>query len=99
VKFIDAERAAEVFEHLATMSGHVESRGEVVEHVVDEPGGEIEEELTLERLEDPFDAHAVIENAFQHEIPDLVSYLALERTLSGVLRKVVEQSHRVAYSP
>jgi hypothetical protein len=48
VEFIDAEGAAEVGEHLATMGGHVELRGEVVEHVVDEAGREIEEELTFE---------------------------------------------------
>ena len=69
VEFVDAEGAAEVLEHLAAMSGHVESRGEVVEHVVDEPRGEIEEELPLERLEDPFDAHAVFEDALQHQDP------------------------------
>jgi len=58
-----------------------------VEHVVDEPGGEIEEELTLERLEDPFDAHAVIENAFQHEIPDLVVVLGLGEDALGCVAK------------
>ena len=87
VEFIDAERAAEVLEHLAAMSGHVESRGEVVEHVVDEPGGEIEEELTLERLENPFDAHAVVENALEHQIADLVVVLGLGEDTLGCVAK------------
>ena len=83
VEFVDAEGAAEVLEHLAAMSGHVESRGEVVEHVVDEPRGEIEEELALERQEDPFDAHAVFEDALQHQIPDLVVVLGLGEDILG----------------
>jgi hypothetical protein len=32
------------------MLGHVKTFGVVVEHVVDEPRGEVEEELTAERL-------------------------------------------------
>jgi site-specific DNA recombinase len=37
VQFIDAERAAEVIQHLAAVRGHVEGSGVVAEHVVDEP--------------------------------------------------------------
>ena len=73
--------------HLAAMSRHVESRGEVVEHVVDEPRGEIEEKLPLERLEDPFDAHAVFEDALQHQVPDLVVVLGLGEDALGCVAK------------
>ena len=52
--------------------GHVEPPGVVVEHVVDEPGGELEEELAAERLQGPLDAHAVPEDAVEHEVADLV---------------------------
>lgn len=83
MEFVDAEGAAEVLEHLAAMRRHVESRGEVVEHVVDEPRGEIEQELPLERLEDPFDAHAVFDDALQHQIPDLVVVLGLGEDALG----------------
>jgi len=76
-----------LLEHLAAMSRHVESRGEVVEHVVDEPRGEIEEELPLERLEDPFDAHAVFEDALQHQVPDLVVVLGLGEDALGCVAK------------
>ena len=65
------------------MSGHVESRGKVVERVVDEPRGEIEEELALQRLDNPFDAHAVFEDALQHQIPDFVVVLGLGEDTLG----------------
>ena len=83
VEFVHTEGAAEVFEHLAAMSRHVESGGEVVEHVVDEPRREIEEELPLERQQDPFDAHAVFEDALQDQIPDLVVVLGLGEDILG----------------
>jgi len=66
VQFVHAERAAEAFQHLAAVCGHVELGGAVAEHVVDEPRGEIEEELPLERLKGPLDAHAVFEETLQH---------------------------------
>ena len=44
----------------------------VVEHVVDEPRGEVEEELAAERLQGPLDAHAVLEDAVEHQVADLV---------------------------
>src|SRR5512142_1431363 len=54
------------------MRRHVESRGVVAEHVVDEPRRQVEEELAAERLQGPFDAHAIFEDAVQHPISDLV---------------------------
>jgi hypothetical protein len=87
VEFVDAEGAAEVREHLAAMRRHVESRGEVVEHVVDEPRGEIEKELPLERLKDSFNAHAVFDDALQHQIPDLVVVLGLGEDALGCVAK------------
>ena len=85
VQFVDAEGAAEVLQDLAAMRGHVELRGEVVEHVVDEPRGEVEEELAAERLEGPLDAHAVLEDAIEHQVADLVVVQGLgEDALGGV---------------
>jgi hypothetical protein len=72
VQFVDAKRAAEEFQDLAPVRGHVELPGVVVEHVVDEPRGEFEEELAAERLQGPLDAHAVLEDAIEHEVTDLV---------------------------
>ena len=72
VQFVDAKRAAEEFQDLAAVLGHVELPGVVVEHVVDEPRGEVEEELAAERLQGPLDAHAVLEDAVEHEVADLV---------------------------
>ena len=72
MQFIDAKRAAEEAQDLAPVLGHVESPGVVVEHVVDEPRGEVEEELTAQRLQGPLDAHPVLEDAVEHEVADLV---------------------------
>ena len=44
MQFVDAERAAEVLQDLAAMLGHVELADAIAEHVVDEPGGEVEED-------------------------------------------------------
>ena len=85
VQFVDAERAAEVLQDLAAMRGHVELRGVVAEHVVDEPRGEVEEELAAERLQGPLDAHAVLEDAVEHQVADLVVVEGLgEDALGGV---------------
>ena len=61
--------------------------------------GQVEEELAPERPEGPFDAHAVLEEAIEDEVADLVVIGGPGRTSSGVLRKVAEHSHRAAYSP
>jgi hypothetical protein len=42
-----------------------------MEHVVDEAGGEVEEELTPQRFQSPFDAHPIVEDAVEHEVADL----------------------------
>ena len=85
VQFVDAERAAEVLQDLAAMAGQVEPRGEVVEHVVDEPRGEVQQELAAERLQGPFDAHAVLEDAVEDQGSDLVVVLGLgQDALGGV---------------
>jgi hypothetical protein len=54
------------------MLGHVELSGVVVEHVLDEPGGEVQKILAAERLQCPLDAHPVLENAAEHQVADLV---------------------------
>src|SRR5512142_997300 len=72
VQFVDAERAAEVLQDRAAVRGHVKPPGMVVEHVVDEPRGKVQEELAAERVQGPFDAHAVLEHAVEHQVADLV---------------------------
>jgi hypothetical protein len=61
VQLVDAERAAEALQDHATVRRHVELGGPGAEHVVDEPGGEVEEELAADRRQRPLDAHAVLE--------------------------------------
>ena len=39
VEFVDAERAAEMFQDLATVLGHVELPDVIVKHVIDKPRG------------------------------------------------------------
>ncbi len=85
VQFVDAERAAEVLQDLTAMRGHVEMGGVVAEHVVDDPRGEVEEELTAERLQGPFDVHAVLEDTLEHQVANLVVVVCLgEDALGGV---------------
>src|SRR5574341_585288 len=59
------------------MRGHVQLRGAVAEHIVDEPRGEIEPELASERFQGPFNAHAVPKDAVKHQGADLVVVLGL----------------------
>ena len=77
VEFVHAERPAEVLQDHAAMRGHVELLGMVAEHVVDEPRGQVEEELALERSQGPFDAHAVLEDPLQDQVADAVVVLGL----------------------
>ena len=72
VQLVDAEGAAEVLQDHAAMLGQVELRGPVAEHVVDEPRGQVQEELAAERLQGPFDVHAVLDDPFQDQVADLV---------------------------
>ena len=72
VQLIDAEGAAEVLQDHAAMLSQVELRGPVAEQVVDEAGGEVEEELAAQRLQGPFDAHAVLDDPCQDQVADLV---------------------------
>ncbi len=48
VQLVDTECTAELLQDLATELAHVKLLGVVVEHVVDEPRGEVEEELAAE---------------------------------------------------
>ena len=58
--------------------------GPVAEHVVDEPRGEVQEELAADRRQGPLDAHAVLEQAVEHQVADLVVVLGLgEHALRG----------------
>ena len=72
MQLIDAEGAAEVLQDHAAMRGQIELLDPVAEHVVDEPRGELEQKLPLQRRQGPFDVHAVLNDAFQHQIADLV---------------------------
>jgi hypothetical protein len=61
VQLVDAECAAEPPQDGAAMRGHVQFRGAVAEHVVDEPRGQVQEGLAADRRPRPLDAHAVLE--------------------------------------
>jgi site-specific DNA recombinase len=77
MQLVDAEGAAEVLEDLVAMLGHVELGGLVLEHVVDEPRGEVQEEFTADRSQGAFDVHAVSEDAIEDQVADLVVVLGL----------------------
>ncbi len=72
VQLIDAEGAAELLQDPVAMLGHVELRRPVVERVVDEARGQLEEELAAQGLQGPFDAHAVLDDPCQDQLADLV---------------------------
>ncbi len=72
VQLIDAEGAAEVLQGPAAIVGHIELRGMVAEAVVDEAVGQLQEEVTPQRDEGGLDAHAVVEDAVEHSLSDLV---------------------------
>ena len=68
------------------MLGHVELLGPAAKDVVDESRGQIEEEFAADRGEGTLDAHAVVEEAFQDEVPDPVIVLGLgKHTVRGVV--------------
>jgi hypothetical protein len=54
------------------MPGHVELPCVVVEHVVDEARREFKKVLAAERLQDLLDAHAILDDALEHQLADLV---------------------------
>jgi hypothetical protein len=72
VQFIHAESPAEVLQDHAAMVGQIELLDSVAQHVVDEPRGEVQEELAAQRLQGLFDVHAVLEDPPQDQIADLV---------------------------
>src|SRR6516165_1714439 len=72
MQLVDAERAAEVRQDLAAMLGHLELSRVVTEHVVDKPRGQFEEILARERLQGLLDAHAVLDEAPEDQVADLV---------------------------
>jgi hypothetical protein len=77
VQLVDAQRAAETVQDLAAVRGHVELAGAVAEHVVDEPGGEVQEELAADRLQRAFDVHTIAEDPLEDQVADLVVVLGL----------------------
>ncbi len=54
------------------MLGEIELSHPVAKLVVDEPRGEFQQELAAQRLQSLFDVHAVLDDAIQHQIADLV---------------------------
>ncbi len=72
VQFVDAQCAAEVLQDHTAMRRHVERFGVAVEHVVDEPRGQVEEVFAAKRLQHLFDVHGVLEDAIEHQIANLV---------------------------
>ena len=72
VQLVDAERPAEVVQDPAAVIRQVEPPDLPVEAVVDEPIREIQKEVPPPRGDDPLDAHAVLEDAVEHGLTDLV---------------------------
>ena len=72
VQFVDAERAAEAVQDPAAMVGEIKLPDLLVEAVVDEAVGEIQEKVPLHGPEDLLDAHPILEDAVEHGFTDLV---------------------------
>jgi hypothetical protein len=72
VDLIDAETVAELPQDHAAQLGHVELSRPVAEHVIDEAGGELQQEFPAQRPEGPLDAHAVLDDPTEDQIADRV---------------------------
>lgn len=72
VQLVDAERPAEVVQDPAAMIRQIELPDLPVEAIVDEHVPEIQKEVPPHRGDDPLDAHAVLEDAVEHGLTDLV---------------------------
>jgi hypothetical protein len=85
VQFIHTKGAAEVLQNLAAVLGQIELAGPIAEEIVDEPRGEVQQVLAPQRLDGPFDVHAVLKDALKDQIADLVIVEGPgEDTLGGV---------------
>jgi hypothetical protein len=85
VQFVHAERAAEMFQNQATMFRHVEFADTIAEPLVDEPRGHLQQELTPQRRQEPLDAHPILHDAIQHQVPDFIVVMGLgEHALGSV---------------
>src|SRR5208337_5172235 len=100
VQLVDAERPAEVVQDPAAVIRQIELPDLPVEAVVDEPVREIQQEVPPHRGDDPLDAHAVLEDAVEHGLTDLV---VVQRpgcdARRGGAECVVQQWQRARYSP
>jgi len=72
VNFVDAQGAGEVFQAPLAIARHLDLADFPVEAVVQKAIGEIEIEIALEGLAQPFHAHAVVEQAVDDRIADAV---------------------------
>ncbi len=72
VKLVDAQRPAEAVQDPTAMVRQVELPDPLVEAVVDEAVGEVQEEVSVHRPEDLLDAHPIVEDAVEHGFTDLV---------------------------
>ena len=81
------------------MVRQVELPDPLVQAVVDEAVGEVQEEVSVHRPEDLLDAHPIVEDAVEHGVADFVVVQGAGFHARGVMRKVVQQSHRARYSP
>ena len=99
VKLVDAQRPAEAVQDPTAMVRQVELPDSLVEAVVDEAVGEVQEEVSVHRPEDLLDAHPIVEDAVEHGFTDLVVVQGegFHARRSG--GKVVQQSQRARYSP
>ena len=72
VKFIDAERAAEAVQDPTAMVRQVKLPDPLVEAVVDEAVGEVQEKVPVHGTEDLLDAHAILQDVVEDGLADLV---------------------------
>jgi len=75
VEFVHTKCAGELPKHTLAVLGHVQLGSGVVQAVVNETGGEIEEEVPLETAERGLDVHAVVDDAVEDRLPDFVVVL------------------------
>src|SRR5271157_1525861 len=71
-KLVDAQRPAEAVQDPTAMVRQVELPDPLVEAVVDEAVGEVQEEVSVHRPEELLDAHPIVEDAVEHGFTDLV---------------------------
>ena len=72
VKLVNAQRPAEAVQDPTAMVRQVELPDPLVQAVVNEAVGEVQEEVSVHRPEDLLDAHPIVKDAVEHGVADFV---------------------------